>query len=407
MVKLTKVDLSMFSLKAHDQGSQNSCVWNAIASTLEIMSRIAGNPVADLSRQQGYNDTRIAMNKFTTDGGSNIDVAWTVAKTIGIATEASFKYSIDNLYVKPGEAVHELAATQKVGGYKWLNMYQHSGGFASQITEYLSQGKPVVITAFVHNEFGNGNSIGSPMVGPHAYVITGVDWSTQSYNVLNSWTGWGTNGYGKIPFSEIPGINTANQPFGQDLISATIATGFMGMDFEYTGAKELVAQQYACILKRPAEVNGMKWWSDQVAKGGDKVAISDALINSAEGQNRYADKSNFDFIKDVYKSVLGREGEEGGLQWWSGQLDNGATRGTIYNEFIKLADNPKFVESAAHEYLANKTDLSEYISIAMQWDGLEHGDYVSRAIAQVSYEANSLEVIKTGLHETFGDFLFN
>ena len=117
MVKLTKVDLSMFSLKAHDQGSQNSCVWNAIASTLEIMSRIAGNPVADLSRQQGYNDTRIAMNKFTTDGGSNIDVAWTVAKTIGIATEASFKYSIDNLYVKPGEAVHELAATQKVGGW--------------------------------------------------------------------------------------------------------------------------------------------------------------------------------------------------------------------------------------------------------------------------------------------------
>jgi hypothetical protein len=403
---MTTVDLSGFMLKAEEQGNQNSCLAYAISRTLEMQARIAGKPVAPLSEQQLYNDTRILMNKFTVDCGSNIDVAWFAAKTIGVAPESAFTYGSHNLYTKPSEDVHELASTQKVGGYKWLNMYQHSGGFASEITEYLSQGKPVVITAWVHDQFGNGSSISSPMVGPHAYVITGVDQSTQSYNVLNSWTGWGTNGYGKIPFSEIPGINANNQPFGKDLISATVATGFMGMDFEYTNAKEIVAQQYACILKRPAEVGGMKWWSDQVAKGGDKVSISDALINSAEGQHRYGSKSNFDFIKDVYKSVLGREGEEGGLQWWSGQLDNGATRGTIYNEFIKLADNPKFIESVAHEYLENKTDLSEYISIAMQWDGLEHANSVSEALAQVSYDPNKVEVIKVGLHETFETLLF-
>ena len=401
MSTLTKVDLSGFMAKAYDQGAQNACVAFAITHALEIQARIAGKPVAPLSQQQLYNDTRILMNKFDVDGGSNIDVAWLAAKTIGVAPESSFTYGSHNSFTKPGEAVHELASSQKVGGYKWLNMYQHSGGFASQITEYLSQGKPVVITAWVHNEFGNGYSINSPMVGPHAYTITGVDWSTQSYNVLNSWTGWGNNGYGKIPFSEIPGLNGNNKPYGADLISATVATGFMGMDFEYTDAKEIVAQQYACILKRPAEVGGMKWWSDQITKGGDKVAISDALINSAEGQHRYADKSNFEFIKDVYKSVLGREGEEGGLQWWSGQLDNGATRGTIYNEFIKLADNPKFVEPLAHEYLENKTDLSEYISIAMQWRGDKHKESVSEALAQVSYDPNKVEVIKVGLHETF------
>jgi len=291
-----------------------------------------------------------------------------------------------------------------VGGYKWLNMYQHSEGFASEITKYLSQGKPVVITAWVHDQFGNGSSISSPMVGPHAYVITAVDQPVGVYGLLNSWTGWGNNGYGKIPFSEIPGLNGNNKPYGVDLISATVATGFMGMDFEYTPAKELVAQQYACILKRPAELGGMKWWSDQVAKGGDKVSISDALINSAEGQHRYGSKSNFDFMKDVYKSVFGREGDEGGLHWWSGQIDNGATRGTIYNEFIKLANNSKFVEAQAHDFLKNKTDLSEYISIAMQWRGDKHKESVSEAIAEVGYDANAVEIIKVGLHKEFATF---
>ncbi len=404
MSKLTKVDLSGFMPKAYDQGAQNACVAFAISHTLEIQSRIAGKPVAPLSEQQLYNDTRILMNKFTVDGGSNIDVAWTAAKTIGIAPASSFTYGAHNQYVVPSAAVHELAATQKVDGYKWLNMYQHSGGFAAEITEYISQGKPVVITAWVHNEFGNGDSIGSPMVGPHAYAITGIDHATQSYNVINSWTGWGVNGYGKIPFSEIPGINAENRPFGVDLISATVATGFMGMDFEYTTAKKLVAQQYACILKRPAELSGLEWWSKQVESGGDKVKISDSIINSAEGQQLYGDKSNFDFMKVVYKSVFGRDGEDGGLQFWTGQLDNGASKGTIYNEFIKLADSSKFVEAPAHDFLQNKTDLSEYISIAMQWNG-EHSESVYNAIAQVSYDANAVEIIKIGLHDTF-DNLF-
>jgi hypothetical protein len=405
MSKLTKVDLSWLMPKAHDQGGQNSCVWNAIPSVLEMMSKIASNPVENLSRQQGYNDTRILMNKFTSDGGSNIDVAWSVAKTTGIAPESAFNYGSHNLFVKPSESVHYLAATQKVSGYKWLNMYQGSTGFATEITEYLSQGKPVVITAFVHNEFGNGNSIGSPMVGAHAYVITGVDWSTQSYNVLNSWTGWGVNGHGKIPFSEIPGVNPANQPYGIDLISATVATGFNKMDFEYTSAKELVAQQYACILKRPAEISGLQWWAKQVESGGDKVAISDSLINSVEGQHWYGNTSNYEFMKIVYKSVFNREGDESGLHWWADQIDNGATRGTIYNEFIKLASDAKFVEASAHDFLANKTDLSEYISVAMQWDG-EHADKVYEAVAKVGYDANTVEIIKVGLHQEFGTFDF-
>jgi len=406
MSKLTKVDLSWLMPKAYDQGAQNSCAAFAITHALEMQSSIAGKPVAPLSQQQLYNDTRILMNKFTSDGGSNIDVAWLAAKTIGIAPKSAFTYGYHNQYVKPNEAVHELAATQKVSDYKWLNMYQNSTGFANEITEYLSQGKPVVITAFVHNEFGNGYSINSPMVGAHGYVITGVDWSTQSYNVLNSWTGWGKNGHGKIPFSEIPGINAANQPFGKDLISATVATGFNEMDFEYTAAKELVAQQYACILKRPAEVAGMQWWAKQVEQGGDKIGISDSLINSAEGQYLYGNKSNFEFMKVVYRSVFGRDGDDGGLQFWTGQLNNGATKGTIYNEFIKLADNTKFIEAPAHDFLKNKTDLSEYVSIAMRWDGVENVEHVYNAIAAVGYDANAVEVIKIGLHQEFETLLF-
>lgn len=401
MSKLTKVDLSIFMKKAYDQGAQNSCVAFAITHALEMQSRMAGKPVEPLSQQQLYNDTRILMNKFTSDGGSNVDLAWQVTKTIGIAPKASFTYGDHNLYVKPNELAHELAAGQRVTGYKWLNMYQHSTGFATQITEYLSQGKPVVITAFVHEQFGNGYSINSPMVGPHAYLITGVDWSTQTYNVLNSWTGWGVNGYGKIPFAEIPGINKNNAPYSNNIISATVATGFNEMDFEYTAAKTVIAQQYACILKRPAELSGLKWWSDQVAKGGDKIAISDALINSAEGQQWYGQKSNYEFMKVVYKSVFGREGDEGGLQWWATQIDNGATRGTIYNEFISLANKSTFVEAPAHDFLQNKTDLSEYISIAMQWDGVENVEQVYNAIAAVGYDANAVEIIKIGLHNEF------
>lgn len=393
-----QISLVSYSGTIFDQQTQGSCKANQIVGALQMMSNMFGVDLPDLSRQQLYNDTRAIMGTFNTDSGSSTYAAEKAAMTIGIADESSFTYGLSNLYAKPSDSVHAEAADMKVQGFTHASEYGNSGFYATWIGDKLMQGKPVLVDAYVHYGFGiDPNSFLNPINAGHAYLIVGIDYTARTYTVQNSWgEGWANGGYGTIKFTDLPGIGpTAGGPWGtsyQDLLGISTIDGFGGTNLLWTTERVEVAQHYATVLGRAAEVSGLDWWA---SANLNSEMLTTSLLNSAEGQAIYGSMSNTQFVDAMYANVLGRAADASGAAFYLGFLDQGWSRGKIMDIVINAVEATN-AEAAAHDHLLNLTNLSAYVSVTMQYQGGHDAD-IHAAMAQVTSDANALEVIKVGV----------
>ena len=105
-----------------------------------------------------------------------------------------------------------------------------------------------------------------------------------------------------------------------------------------SGVEGFVERCYTVILGRPSEPDGLKYWTEAL-KNGERVGT-----NVAYGfvfSNEYADRnrSNEEFVNDMYSLVLDREADEGGYEYWCSKLENGETRQQVYGGFV---NSPEF-----------------------------------------------------------------
>jgi hypothetical protein len=396
----TRIDISRFADGIRDQAQQGACKAFQITGAVQLMSKMMGVDLPDFSPQQVYNDTRIKMGTLNTDSGSFTSSAEWVAKTIGLALESSFAYGTSNLYVTPSAAVHAEAGEFKVQGFTHTNIEKSDVGVANWIGAQLMQGKPVLVDAYVHYGFGvDPNQFLNPINGGHAYLVTGIDYTTRTYTVMNSWgSGWANGGFGTIKFSDLPGIGpTSGGAWGspyQDLLGLSTIDGFDGIGLLWTEPRLEVARYYATVLDRAAEITGLDFWA-----GYDTVftnaQMADMMIGSAEGQALYGGKTHAQQLDIAYHNILGRAPDQAGLGYFLGLMDGGQTLGQIMSGMIDYtyANN---TDAAGHDFLLNTTNLSAYMSITMQYGG-GHDTATAAALNQVTVDANQLEIIKIGL----------
>lgn len=396
----TRIDISRFADGIRDQAQQGACKAFQITGAVQLMSKVMGVDLPDFSPQQVYNDTRIKMGTFSTDSGSYVNSAEWVAKTIGLARESSFAYGTGNLYTVPGAEVHAEAGEFKVMGFTHTAIEKSETGVASYVAKMLMQGKPVLVDAYVHYGFGvDPNQFLNPINGGHAYLITGIDYATRTYTVMNSWgSDWANGGFGTIKFSDLPGIGpTSGGAWGtpyQDLLGLSTVNGFDGIDLVWADALLEVARYYAAMLDRAGEIEGVLFWA-----GYDGVftnaQMADMMIGSAEGQLLYGGKTHAQQLDIAYHNILGRAPDDAGLTYFLGLMDGGQTLGQIMSGMIDYTYSNS-TDLAGHDFLLNTTNLSAYISITMQYGG-GHDAATAAALNQVTIDANQLEIIKVGL----------
>lgn len=64
------------------------------------------------------------------------------------------------------------------------------------------------------------------------------------------------------------------------------------------------------------------------------------FTQSPEFAESYGDPSNLDFVRIMYRNVLGRDGEPGGVEFWTGELDSGKrSRATVLLNFAESPEN--------------------------------------------------------------------
>jgi len=91
-------------------------------------------------------------------------------------------------------------------------------------------------------------------------------------------------------------------------------------------------RMYAYVLGRDADPSGINYWSDQLKGDMTGSKLVHQFFDSKEMQSK--NLSDEEFIKTAYKAVFGRNPDQGGLDYWVGQLQNGMTRDQVLDQFL-------------------------------------------------------------------------
>ncbi len=117
---------------------------------------------------------------------------------------------------------------------------------------------------------------------------------------------------------------------------------------------------YVGFFNRVPDADGLSYWIGQRASGVSVQQIGDTFYGAAVQYSALtgysATMSNADFIKIVYKNVLGRSSvDQDGLDYWSGELVSGhATRGFLVATMLGSAHT--FKGNATYGYVADLLD---------------------------------------------------
>ena len=91
---------------------------------------------------------------------------------------------------------------------------------------------------------------------------------------------------------------------------------------------------YTCCLGREAEADGLKFWS---------LSLTNLEVSGSEAARQFFTSAEFkgfntsdeEYIKRLYTTFMGREYDEGGLNYWLGEMKGGMNRDQVFNEFAK------------------------------------------------------------------------
>ncbi|WP_434120115.1 DUF4214 domain-containing protein [Pseudomonas fortuita] len=177
-----------------------------------------------------------------------------------------------------------------------------------------------------------------------------------------------------------------------------IANEFLNSS-EYAGAQNAadVNELYQALLGRAADDSGASTWTDLLANGGSLADVAAAIAVSSEAQT--LDQSNGDFVRELYSNVLGRDAEQQDLDFWVSSLFNGASRSDVVSDIITSNEagakaNNDFVESLYESALgrASEAGEKEYWTAQIE-QGASHADVALGIVGSNEAVANIDNVV--------------
>ena len=126
-----------------------------------------------------------------------------------------------------------------------------------------------------------------------------------------------------------------------------------------------IARLYHGVLDRLPDEGGLISWRTAATNGASLEGIAAAFMASAEFTTRFGSLTNQQFVEQLYRFTLSREGDEAGVAGWVAHLNSGVTRARVVLEF---------------------SESSEHVNLTRPFmeNGVVYEGYVARAPAEVS-----------------------
>jgi hypothetical protein len=132
-----------------------------------------------------------------------------------------------------------------------------------------------------------------------------------------------------------------------------------------------VARLYAAFFDRPAESDGLVYWSQRLAAGAQISVVAESFARSPEFRARFGAGTHAAFVDLVYRNVLGRAPGAGDVDYWVGRIQAGKTRGWVMAAFSESTEG--------RATLAPKTDpvVISHALLGTAWSGQAYEDAVA------------------------------
>ncbi len=140
---------------------------------------------------------------------------------------------------------------------------------------------------------------------------------------------------------------------GTDSLTSIEALRFVDgtLTFDPNSLAAQVMRLYDAALDRQPDQGGFENLLDYMEGGGTLTALADAFIASAEFQSRYGNLTNRQFVEQLYRFTLNREGDPRGILDWTGQLDSGASRASVLIAFSESAEHRTVTQGVLNQGL--------------------------------------------------------
>ena len=113
---------------------------------------------------------------------------------------------------------------------------------------------------------------------------------------------------------------------------------------KYTNTEAFVARIYTKALGRNPEAAGLKYWTGEInAKRRTPVQVAEEFFFAPEFTNKKL--NNTEYVKVLYRTFMGREYDQGGLNYWVGRLNKGEGRKVILESFAGCQEFKNIVKS--------------------------------------------------------------
>lgn len=138
----------------------------------------------------------------------------------------------------------------------------------------------------------------------------------------------------------------------------------LGMDVEGNAGK--VYRIYQAAFNRTPDMRGLSFWIQKMDDGATLDSIAQAFVASTEYKSVYGiNPTEGDIIARFYQNVLHREGESGGVSFWTSVLRNkSATVAAVLAGFSESPENQAGVFAAIGNGIGYREDNVSYIAVA-------------------------------------------
>ena len=130
------------------------------------------------------------------------------------------------------------------------------------------------------------------------------------------------------------------------LVAVAIA-GLLGSSLSARDAslEDKITSLYVSYFNRAPDFNGLSYWKshgEEYLNAGKSglLALQELSAGFATHPtfvSMYSSMGNEDFVKAIYKNALGRDGDAGGIAYWTGLLDSGKQRSDMVAEFMNAS----------------------------------------------------------------------
>ncbi len=100
-----------------------------------------------------------------------------------------------------------------------------------------------------------------------------------------------------------------------------------------------VRRLYSAYFRRESDQAGLGYWVARLSEGSGLGDVASFFAASPEFKTTYGRLSNADFVRLVYRNVMGREPDAAGFAYWTSRLDQGLNRGHL---MIGFSESPEF-----------------------------------------------------------------